>query len=99
MLKKNEEELDQDVGRVEGSDSENDMGPSTQKLLEKIDEGLKLIKNDDEYVVKNKGGGKRVLFSRSEQNNKNKKKKRFGVEEVKKAIQDYEEEGGDASKK
>ena len=99
LLEKNEEELDQDVGRVEGSDSENDMGPSTQKLLEKIDEGLKLIKNDDEYVVKNKGDGKRVHFSRSEQNNKNKKKKRFGVEEVKKAIQDYEEEGGDASKK
>ena len=43
--------------------------------------------------------GKRVHFSRSEQTNKNKKKKRFGVEEVKKAIQDYEEEGGDSSKK
>ena len=99
LLKKTEEELDKDVGSVEGSDSENDMGPNTQKLVEKIDEGLKLIKNDDEDVVKNKGDGKRVHSSRSEQANKNKKKKRFGVEEVKKAIQDYEEEGSDSSKK
>ena len=88
------EELDQDVDRVEGTDSEDDdMGPNTQKLVEKIDEGLKLIKNDDEYVVKNKGMGRECTSAG--RNRLPRTKRRRGLAWRK----DYEEEGGDSSKK
>ena len=46
-----------------------------------------------------KEDGKRGHLSRSDQANKKKKNKRFGVEEVKKAIKDYEDEGGESLKK